>query len=250
MYGMWLNAESCLTLYDPMDGSPARLPCPWHFSGKTTRVGCHFLLQGIFPKHKPTSPVSPALAGGFFTLSYLESRIPGNSVKSHRSYKLRAQSHRTAVPTSPPPPLMLNLSSACYPMLLTSQLSIGGSQDPLLRSYWFARKTHRIQENILLTQFSSVQTLSYLWLCDPMNCSTLGLPVHHQLPESTQIHVHRISDAIQPSHPLLSPSPPALNLSQHQGLFKWVSSSHQVAKVLEFQLWHQSFQWIPRTDLL
>ena len=97
-------------------------------------------------------------------LSYLESRIPGNSVKSHRSYKLRAQSHRTAVPTPPPPPLMLNLSSACYPMLLTSQLSIGGSQDPLLRSYWFARKTHRIQENILLTQFSSVQTFSHLWL--------------------------------------------------------------------------------------
>ena len=62
-----------------------------------------------------------------------------------------------------------------------------------------------------------------------------GLPVHHQLPEFTQTHVHRVSDAIQPSHPLLSPSPPALNLSQHQGLFQWVSSSHQVAKVLEFQ---------------
>ena len=70
-------------------------------------------------------------------------------------------------------------------------------------------------------------------------------PVHHQLPESTQIHVHWVSDAIQPSHPLLSPSPLALNLSQHQGLFKWVSSSHQVAKVLEFQLQHQSFQWTP-----
>ena len=63
-------------------------------------------------------------------------------------------------------------------------------------------------------------------------------------------HVHRVSDAIQPSHALLSPSPPALNLSQHQGLFKWVSSSHQVAKVLEFQLQHQSFQWTPRTNLL
>ena len=65
-----------------------------------------------------------------------------------------------------------------------------------------------------------------------MNCSTPGFPVHHQLPESTQTHIHRAGDAIQPSHPLLSPSPPALNLSQHQGLFKWVSSSHQVAKVL------------------
>ena len=76
------------------------------------------------------------------------------------------------------------------------------------------------------------------------------LPVHHQLPESTQTHVHWISDAIQPFHPLSSPSPPALNLSQYQGLFKSVSSSHQVAKVLEFQLQHQSFQWIPRTDFL
>ena len=69
-------------------------------------------------------------------------------------------------------------------------------------------------------------------------------------PEFTQTHVHRVGDAIQPSHPLLSPSPPALNLSQHQGLFQWVSSSHQVANVLEFQLQHQSFQWTPRTGLL
>ena len=101
-----------------------------------------------------------------------------------------------------------------------------------------------------LFQFSSVQSLSRVGLCNPMNCSMPGLPVHQQLPESIQTHVHRVSDAIQPSHPLLSPSPPALNLSQHQGLFKWVSSSHEVAKVLEFQLQHQSFQWIPRTDLL
>ena len=75
-----------------------------------------------------------------------------------------------------------------------------------------------------------------------MDCSTPGLPVHHQLPESTQTHVHWVSDAIQPSHPT-SFSSSALNLSQHQGLFKWVSSSHQVAKVLAFQLQHQSFQW-------
>ena len=68
-------------------------------------------------------------------------------------------------------------------------------------------------------------------LCDPMNCSTPGFPVHHQLPELTQTHVHWVSDAIQPSHPLLSPSPPAFNLFQHQGPFKWVSSLHQVAKV-------------------
>ena len=89
---------------------------------------------------------------------------------------------------------------------------------------------------------SSVQSLS---LCCSMDCSTAGLPVHHQLPEPTQTHVHCVSDAIQPSHPLSSPFPPSFNLSQHQGLFKWVSSSHQVAKILEFQLQHQSFQWTP-----
>ena len=83
-----------------------------------------------------------------------------------------------------------------------------------------------------------------------MDCSRTGLPVHHQLPEFTQTQVHWVSDAIQPPHPLSSPSPPTFNLSQHQGLFQWVSSSHQVAKVLEFQLQHQSFQWTLRTYLL
>ena len=98
-------------------------------------------------------------------------------------------------------------------------------------------------------QFSSV-TQSCPTLCDPMNCSTPGLPVHHQLPEFTQTHVHRVGDAIQPSHPLSSPFPPAPNPSQHQSLFQWVSSSHEVAKVMEFQLWHHSFQRNPRADLL
>ena len=98
--------------------------------------------------------------------------------------------------------------------------------------------------------FSSVQSLSRARLCNPMNCSTLGLPVHHQLPEFTQTHVHQVSDAIQPSHPLSSPPPPAPNPSQHQDLFQWVNSSHEVAKVLEFQPQHQSFQRTPRTDLL
>ena len=88
-------------------------------------------------------------------------------------------------------------------------------------------------------QFSSVAQ-SYLTLCDPMNRSTPGLPVHHQLPEPTQTHVHWVGEAIQPFHLLWSPSPPALNLYQHQSLFNWVSSSHQVAKVLEFQLQHSS----------
>ena len=98
-------------------------------------------------------------------------------------------------------------------------------------------------------QFNSVtQSCPTLW--DPMNRSMPGLPVHHQLPEFTQTHVHQVGDATKPSHPLLSPSPPAPNPSQHQSLFQWVNSSHQVAKLLEFQLQHQSFQWTPRTDLL
>ena len=92
-----------------------------------------------------------------------------------------------------------------------------------------------INEAWYTLQLSSVAQ-SCPTLCDPMNHSTPGLPVHHQLPEFTQTHVHRVGDAIQPSHPLLSPSPPALNLSQHQGLFQWVSSSHQVAKVLDFSI--------------
>ena len=97
----------------------------------------------------------------------------------------------------------------------------------------------RLNIIFMTVQFSSVAQLCPT-LCDPMNRTTPGLPVHYQLPESTQTHVHWVGDAIQPSHPLLSPAPLAFNLSQHQGLLKWVSSSHQVAKILEFQ--HQSFQ--------
>ena len=96
-------------------------------------------------------------------------------------------------------------------------------------------------------QFSLVTQLCQI-LCDPMNCSTPGLPVHHQLLEFTQTHAHWVSDAIQPSHPLLSPSPSAPNPSQHQGLFHWVNSSHEVANVLEFQLQPQSFQLVPAKD--
>jgi len=98
-------------------------------------------------------------------------------------------------------------------------------------------------------QFSSV-TQSCPTLCDPMNCSTPGLPVHQQLPEFTQTHIHPVGDAIQPSHPLSSPFPPSLSSFQHQSLSQWVNSSHEVAKVLEFQLKHHSFQRTPRADLI
>ena len=96
----------------------------------------------------------------------------------------------------------------------------------------------------LLSQFSSV---SCFW---PMNHSMIGLPVHHQPLEFTQTHVHWVSDDIQSSHPLLSPSPNVPNSSQHQSIFQWVNSLHEVAKVLEFQLEHHSFQRNPRADLL
>ena len=115
----------------------------------------------------------------------------------------------------------------------------------LILYFWATREAHVVDS----VQFSSV-TKSCPTLCDPMNHGTLGLPVHHQLLEFTQTHVHWVGDAIQPSHLLSSPSPPAFNLSQHKGLFRWVSSWHQVAKIPEFQLQHQSFQWTPRTDLL
>ena len=98
-------------------------------------------------------------------------------------------------------------------------------------------------------QFSSV-TQQCPTFCDSMNRSTPGLPVHHQLPEFTQTHVHRVSDAIQPSHLLSFPSSPAPSPSQHQSLFQLVNSSHEVTKVLEFQLQHHSFQRYPRADLL
>ena len=98
-----------------------------------------------------------------------------------------------------------------------------------------------------LAQFSAQSCLTF---CNPMNRSTPGLPVHHQLPEFTQTHDHQVSDAIQPSHPLSSPSHTAPNHSQHQSLFQWVNSSHEVAKVLEFQLQYHSLQRNPRADLL
>ena len=100
-----------------------------------------------------------------------------------------------------------------------------------------------------VNQFSSVAQ-SCLTLYNLMECSMPGFPVHHKLPEFASTHVHQVSDAIQPSHPLLSCSSPAFNLSQHQGLFKWVGSSHHVAKAVEFQLQYQFFQWIFRTDFL
>ena len=147
----------------------------------------------------------------------------------------------------------------------TSQLftsggqSIGASASSLvllinIQDIKMAKRIHKMTKKCMFNiikdsvQFSSISQ-SCPTLCNPMNCSTPGLPVHHQLPEFTQIHVHRVSDAIQPSHPLWSPSPPA-PIPPSISLFQWVNTSHEAAKVLEFQLQHHSFQRNPRADLL
>ena len=96
----------------------------------------------------------------------------------------------------------------------------------------------------------SLAAQSCLTVCDSMDCSMPGFPVHHQLPELAQILDHQVGDVFQPSHPLSSPAPPAFSLSQNQGHFQWISSSNQVAKVLELQFQHQSYQWIFRIDFL
>ena len=114
--------------------------------------------------------------------------------------------------------------------------SIWGADDVMwFLILWSLSGKKRQVTNPASDQIRSVAQ-SCLTLCDPMNRSTPGLPVHHQLPEFTQTHIHQVNNAIQPSHPLSSPSPPAPNPSQHQSLFQWVNSSHEVAKVLEFQL--------------
>ena len=120
-------------------------------------------------------------------------------------------------------------------------MGLGGLRELVMdREAWRAT-VHGVTKELTWLQLSSLAQ-SFLTLCNPMDCSIPAFPVHHKLLESTQTHIYRIGDAILPSHPLSSPSPPAFNLSQHQGLFQWVSSLHQVAKVLEFQLHHQSFQ--------
>ena len=134
--------------------------------------------------------------------------------------------------------------ASCWSFRATLIILLILCQFPLV---WFSVITE--SELLLSVQFSSV-TQSCPTLCDPWTAARQASLSTTNSQSSTQTHIHRVSDAIQPSHPLSSPSPPALNLSQHQGLFKWVSSSHQMAKVLEFQLQHQSFQWTPWTDLL
>ena len=147
-------------------------------------------------------------------------------------------------------------SSVVLPLSLTTRVTImlissleKRQQPQICRWFHSAESKEELNSLLMGVKIRSVAQ-SCSTLCNPMNRSTPGLPVHHQLPEFTQTHVHRVSHAIQASHPLSSPSPPAPNPSQHQSLFQWVNSLHEVAKVLEFQLYHQSFQRNPRADLL
>ena len=152
------------------------------------------------------------------------------------------QEHQSGLPHPPPGYLP---DPVIEPL---SHVSCIGRKVP---SHWHhPRKLEVLSKQVTVgLQFSSVTQLCPT-PCDPIYCSMSGLPVHYQLPGFTQTHVHCVSDVIQPSDTLSSSSSTTFNLSKHQGLFKWVSSSHQVAKVLEFQLQHQSFQLIFTGDFL
>ena len=189
------------------------------------------------------SPVSRSRAGSEFQHSWSDCKR--NSRTGIKSYSLKIPG--CIWPSNPSAGHThlgnQNWKRHMYPMFITALFTIARSwkqprclsAEEWIRNLWYI---YTMEYSVCLT------------LCDPMNCSTPRLPVHHQLPEFTQTLVHRVSDAIQPSHPLSLPSPPAPNPSQHQSLFQWVNSLHEVAKVLECQLQHQSFQWTPRTDLL
>ena len=144
------------------------------------------------------------------------------------------------------------MSSCSYPGNSLHQLPVVKPWFPMSHTFMAYSLIYKsIFSSGFLKGDSSVQLLSCVWLfATPWTAAHQASLSYHQLPKLAQTHVHWVGDAIQPSHPLLSSSPPAFSLSQHQGLFQWDSSSHQVAKVLEFQLQHQSFQWIFRTDFL
>ena len=210
-----LFTQSCLTLWDVMD---CRLPgsCGLGDSpGKNTGVGYYALFQGMFPT-QGLNPGLPHCRWIFYRLIHQGSP----TILEWVAYLFSRGSSESRN--------LIRVSCIAGKFFVS----------------WATREAH-----FYIGQSVSSVAQSCRTLCDP-NCRTPGFPVHHQLWEFTQTHVHRVSDAIQPSHPLLSPSPPAPNPSQHQGLFQCINYSHGVAKVLEFQLQHQSFQRTPRTDLL
>ena len=228
------SLQSCPTVR-PHRQQPTRLHGPWGSPGKNTRLGCHFLLQCIESEKWKWSCSVMSDSSRPHGLQPTRLRCPWIEV----SYILCTATNMwcSQINTFPPPKKKYRgreKNKTTYPQ---NSQKFGGDAC-----------------NHTILGFSSVQLSSVTQLCptlcNPMNRSMSGLSDHYQLPEFIQTHFHWIDDAIQPSHSLPSPSPPALNLSQHQGLCKWVSSSHQVAKILEFQLQHQCFQWTLSTDLL
>ena len=209
----------------------------WPHESQHARPPCPSPAPGVYSNPCPQSRwCHPSISSSVFPFSSCPQSVPASgSFPMSQLFAWGGQS--TGVSTS----------ASVLPM---------NSQDWSMYTYgWFTllykqKLTQYCKANILkfkINQFSSV-TKSCPTLCNPMDCSMPGFPVHHQLPELAQTHVHWDGDIIQPS--VSSPSPPAFNLSQYQSLLQWVSSSHQVAKALELWLQHQSFQWIFRTDFL
>ena len=210
---------------------PHGLFSSWNSPGHHTGVGSHSLLWRIFPTQE--------LNQGLLYSRWLLLLLSGNKKKYNIFWLHRENT-------------MYEESCFCFKLMcdfsgpiignykgFTWQASLGKLPSPY-QNWSIASGLQPLRgaavKDSKPPQFSSVQSLSRVRLCDPMNHSTPGLPIHHQLPEFIQTHVYRVSDAIQPSHPLSSPSPPAPNPSQHQSLFPRVNSSHEVAKVLEFWL--------------
>ena len=197
----------------PHRRQPTRMPRPWDSPGKNTGVGCHFLLQCMKVKSESEVAQSCLTLSDPWTAAY----------QAPLSMGFSRQEYWSRVPL--PSPITLYVRQQKRHRCKEQSFGLCG------RGGWFGRMVLKHVSD----QIRSVAQ-SCLTLCNLMNRSRPGLPVHHQLPEFTETHVHRVSDAIQPSHPLSSPSPLAPNPSQHQSLFQWVNSLHEVAKVLEFQL--------------
>ena len=205
----------------PHRRQPTRLPRPWDSPGKNTRVGCHCLLQCM--KVKSESEVAQSCPT---PSDPTDCSLPGSSIHGVFQERVLIPSNFEATAS-----LFSNIQGDLWYFLFSSCQE----QD----TYCFSRSKLK-GFSLSFSQFSLV-TQSCPTLCNPMDCSTPGFPVQHQLPELVQTHVHWIDDAIQPSHPLSSPSHPVFNLSQHQGFFQWVNSLHQVASIFIFRvpIFHQ-----------
>ena len=232
---------------------PARLFCPWDSPGKNTGVGCHALLQGVFLssiEHASLTP--PALAGRFFTTSTTWEDIRWGQASLNTLSHFFAKNFTFWLPQA--------LVAACKVFITICELLIvaNGIQLPNQESnlgplpwecrvlatgpQWTHNTLSSFWDGERGFQFSSV-TQSCPTLCNPVDCSTQGFPVHHQLPELAQTHIHWVGDAIQPSHPLSTPSPPNFNLSQHQGLF-----NESVLHIRWPKYWSFSFNISPSNE--